>query len=770
VLVLYVGSDFASLDPCTGEDLSFRVCETGREAQQALHREAFEIVVLSADLTDVSFQELIALIKEVDDKTCIILQVEPDDMVNVEKALLLGADHYLIKGRGNAELLLHLHKTKRRMTRPVYYGTHHTRNQRTKEELRESQESYRQLVELSPNAILACLDGRIILANRRAARLFGATGPESLAGKAIWDFIHPHDQLTLKVRVHQVLTNKITMPFVEGRVINRRKEVLDTEIAAAPFTHHGQAAVQFVIHDMTEHRQMQEALQDSNQKLNAVINASPLAIKCLDKGGNVTQWNKAAELLTGWGAEEVMGSFTPLILDYNLHHFWDMRKRLNRNEPVSGLETRIKRKDGRSIEVEIFVAPLYDKKGHMNGTLTILQDITERKRLEDQLQMASKMETIGILAGGIAHDYNNILTVMAGNISLAQIYLGSNVDKVSEKIKEIERAVLQAKELTRQLATFSKGGAPAKEILPLKRFLRNTVSLSLRGSSVKENFSLAGNLHLVQMDEGQIRQALNNIIINAVQAMPQGGRIWVEAENYNFEENPDRHVSLDKGDYVKITIRDQGPGIPESDIKKIFDPLYSTKPQGSGLGLTTAFSIVQRHGGTITVESRAGVGTAFNIYLPASAKKRARKETRAKDLVKGRGKILIMDDEEPIRKVVAEMLAYLGYETRAAMDGAEALQMYKKAMEEGSSFDAVIMDLTVPGGMGGQEAMEKLRLLDPEVKAIVSSGYSDGPVMSNYREHGFQGITLKPYKAEELSRALEKVLKRKRVSSADLNC
>jgi two-component system, cell cycle sensor histidine kinase and response regulator CckA len=453
--------------------------------------------------------------------------------------------------------------------------------------------------------------------------------------------------------------------------------------------------------------------------------------------------------------------FTPLKPDHNLQDFWDVCKRFNKNKTVLGLETQIKRKDGSSIEVEIFVAPLYDPKGQINGTLTIMQDITMRKRLDDQLQMASKMETIGILAGGIAHDYNNILTVMAGNISLAQIYLGSSVEKVPEKIKEIEKAVFQAKELTRQLATFSKGGAPAKETLPLKRLLRNSVSLSLRGSNVKGEFSLAKNLHLVQMDMGQIRQALNSIIINAVQAMPQGGKIRVEAENYYCKGSLGHGVYLEEGDYVKITILDEGPGIPERDAKKIFDPFFSTKAQGSGLGLTTAMSIVQRHGGTIAVESQLGEGTAFYLFLPASKKKRARKEAKAKDLITGRGKILIMDDEEPIRKVVAEMLAYLGYETRAAADGTEAVQMYKQAMQKGRPFDAAIMDLTVPGGMGGQEAIGKLRLLDPEVKAIVSSGYSEDPVMANHEAHGFQGITLKPYKAEELSRALEKVLKGK---------
>ena len=757
-----MGSDFASLPQCTSEALRFKVCKTGKEAQQALHTEDFEIVVLSADLSDVSFQELIALIKKVNDNVCIILQVEPDDRVNVEKALELGADHYLIKGRGNADLLLHLQRAKRHISRPVYYGNRHrdsTGIERTQEELRESQESYRQLVELSPNAILACLDGRIFLANDTAARLFGVSGPEALAGKTLWDFIHPDDLLTLKVRAHQVLKQKTTMPFVDGRVISHQKEVLDVEIAAAPFTQHGQAAVQFVIHDMTEHRQMQEALQESNQKLNAVINASPLAIKCLDKNGKVTQWNKAAELLTGWAAEEVMGLFTPLILDHNLHKFWDVRKRFNDKKTVLGLETQIKRKDGRLIEVEIFVAPLYGQKGQISGTLTIMQDITMRKRLDDQLQMASKMETIGILAGGIAHDYNNILTVMAGNISLAQIYLGSSVEKVPEKIKEIEKAVIQAKELTRQLATFSKGGAPSKEVLPLKRLLRNTVSLSLRGSNVKGVFSLAKNLHLVQMDVGQIRQALNNIVINAVQAMPQGGKIRVEAENYYFKGRPGQGVYLEEGDYVKITIRDEGPGIPEQDAKKIFDPFFTTRPQGSGLGLTTALSIVQRHGGTIAVKSHMGEGTSFYVFLPASKKKRTRIKAKAKDLITGRGKILIMDDEESIRKVVAEMLGYLGYETRTAADGAEALQMYKKAMQKGSPFNAAIMDLTVPGGMGGQEAIRKLRVLDPDVRAIVSSGYSEDPVLSNYEAHGFQGITLKPYKAEELSRALEKVIK-----------
>lgn len=460
-----------------------------------------------------------------------------------------------------------------------------------------------------------------------------------------------------------------------------------------------------------------------------------------------------------------MNTFIPVLLEENLETFWQVRRRLNQGEKLLGLEKEIKRKDGSRVAVELFVAPLYDKKGQMSGTLAIMQDITLRKQLEDQMLMAGKMETIGTLAGGIAHDYNNILTVMAGNISLAQIYLGTRVDKVAEKIKEIERAVLQAKELTQQLATFSRGGAPVKEILPLKRFLRSAVLLPLRGSNVKASFSLAKNLHLVEIDTGQIRQALNNIVNNALQAMPQGGRIWVEAEKYNCQESPQICVCPQDGDCVKITIRDEGAGILAEDIKKIFDPLFSTKAQGSGLGLTTALSIVHKHGGTITVDSEVGRGTTFQVFLPASRKKRVKKEVEAKGLVPGHGKILIMDDEEPIRKVVAEMLQVLGYETWTAVDGAQALQMYKLAMLDGFPFDAVIMDLTVPGGMGGQEAMEKLRHLDPRVRAIVSSGYSEDPVMSNYEEYGFRGITFKPYKAEELSRALEKVLIAKRSPS-----
>jgi len=388
--------------------------------------------------------------------------------------------------------------------------------------------------------------------------------------------------------------------------------------------------------------------------------------------------------------------------------------------------------------------------------VSVVRDITERKRLEEELLRAQKLESVGLLAGGIAHDFNNILTVIMGNISFAKDQVKSE-DDIFELLTEAEAASARAQTLTKQLLTFARGGAPLKETASIKAILKESPSFVLRGSKSSCEFSIIEDLWPSEVDVGQISQVINNIVINANQAMPKGGTIQVAAENLIIDDR--QGLSVKPGRYIKISITDQGVGIAEKHLSKVFDPYFTTKHGGSGLGLATTYSIIKKHDGHITVESQLGVGTTFHIYLPASDK--AIPEKEKVKVIKGQGRILVMDDEASLRKVVGKMLAMLGYEAEFAQDGAEAIRMVKEAKESEKPYDAVILDLTVPGGMGGKEAINQLLEIDPELKAIVSSGYSNDPVLANFQEYGFKGMMPKPFESLSLSKVLHEVLKGK---------
>jgi CheY-like chemotaxis protein len=351
-------------------------------------------------------------------------------------------------------------------------------------------------------------------------------------------------------------------------------------------------------------------------------------------------------------------------------------------------------------------------------------------------------------------------------VTLAKTYANPE-DEVYEKLTDAERITLQAKGLSQQLLTFSRGGDPIRKTIFISELIKDSANLAMSGSNVKCEFNIPDNLWPVEADKGQLDQIISNIIINADQAMPEGGNIKVWAENYNLEAKGS--LPLQEGKYVKITIKDQGIGIPPEFLQKIFDPYFTTKEMGSGLGLATVFSIIKKHDGHITVESEMETGTTFYIYLPASQKEIPEEtvegETDKKSIEKmtsldGR-RILFMEDETIISLAVARQLRNLNYEVETARDGFEAIELYKSASESGKPFNAVIMDLTIPGGMGGEETIIELLKIDPDVKAIIASGYSNNPVMTNFKENGFKGVVEKPYEIYELNETLQKVIMEK---------
>ena len=382
--------------------------------------------------------------------------------------------------------------------------------------------------------------------------------------------------------------------------------------------------------------------------------------------------------------------------------------------------------------------------------------VRRQQRIETELARVQRLESIGILAGGIAHDFNNFLTGILGNISLARMR-GDSEDEIIERLMEAEKASLRARDLTQQLLTFAKGGELAKNIASIVDLLKDAASFALSGSNVKCQFFITDKLWPVEIDEGQINQVTSNIVINAGQATPNGGAIKLYAENMIV--GSEHALPLPDGKYVKISIEDKGVGIPQEHLQQIFEPYFTTKQTGSGLGLATAYSIIKKHDGHITVESQTGVGTTFHAYLPAFPDETfTAEEDEVRITETGEGRILVMDDEDMVRKVLRDTLAVFGYEVTTAADGTTAIELYKEAAKSGNPFVAVIMDLTIPGGMGGMEAIQKLTEFDPDVKAVVSSGYSNDPIMTNFRECGFCGVIAKPYKMSKLNTVLHNVI------------
>lgn len=391
----------------------------------------------------------------------------------------------------------------------------------------------------------------------------------------------------------------------------------------------------------------------------------------------------------------------------------------------------------------------------VTANLSLQHEISERKRLEHELLNVRKLESVGLLAGGIAHDFNNILTVIMGNISLAKMDVPPHAATFA-RLTEAENASQRATALTRRLLTFSTGGAPIRRPTAIAALLKESASIALQGSKVRAEFSLPDDLWPVDADAGQINQVITNVVINADQAMPEGGSLHVRAENMTVVA--EHALPLRAGRYVKVSITDQGVGIPEEHLPKIFDPYFTTKTQGSGLGLAAAYAIVQKHNGYMTPDSAVGEGTTFSIYLPVAQSRVIALQSVVGPQRGSTGKILVMDDEASIRQLVEHMLTQMGYKVESTPDGVKTVRLYTQAKEAGQSFAAVILDLTIPGGMGGKETLQQLLKIDPHITAIVSSGYSTNPVMANFEQYGFRGVLTKPYRIEELSAVLHRVL------------
>jgi PAS domain S-box-containing protein len=629
------------------------------------------------------------------------------------------------------------------------------RRNRAEETLRESEARFRDLAESLPQTVFEIdLSGRILYVNQAGLRAFGS-GPGSLdAGLTISDILAEED----RQRAQDNMTKRL-----RGEVQGQTEyTAIRKDGTRFPITIHSVAIVRKgvpvglrgILVDMTERQQADRAIRESEEKYRFVVEHAKDGV-IIAQDGMIRYANRTMSAIAGYSVEELTSRpFTDFLHpdDRDLVLERHLKRIQGEIDPTFTYTFRLVRSDGGTVWIET--------RGAMstwNGkpaTINFLADITDRRRAEQERLQAEKLTSIGILAGGIAHDFNNILTGILANISIVRPQMKD--ERLALRLSEAEAASLRARSLTQQLLTFSRGGAPVRTVLDPGPLVRESATFALRGRAGACDVRIAAGLWGIEADEGQISQVVNNLVINANQAMAGAGTVVVEA--VNREIGADTSLPVGEGPYITITVSDQGEGIPPENIPRIFDPYFTTKQEGSGLGLAICYSIVKNHGGTITVASEPGKGSTFTVYLPARGQAAAERDADAAEPLKGKGRILVMDDQEMIRNIAEAIIEGLGFDVVCVADGRSAIKAFQQAASEGKPFEVLILDLTVPGGMGGQEALRELLLFDPGVKAIVSSGYHNDPIMANFREHGFRDVITKPYNQVELSRVIARVL------------
>jgi PAS domain S-box-containing protein len=502
-----------------------------------------------------------------------------------------------------------------------------------------------------------------------------------------------------------------------------------------------------------------DALRESEEKYRAIVETSTDWIWAIDLTGQHTFSNNRVRDILGIEPEELLTSST-----YELLHPEDAPRAkevldasVSAGSGWQGLVLRWRHRDGSCRWVESSAVAVTDVRGNLVGFRGADRDITARLKLEGELVRTQKLEAIGTLAGGIAHDFNNLLQGLFGYISLAKLNL-TRSDKAQEMLEQAERALGLSVNLTTQLLTFAKGGKPVKRRIALPALLEDPVKFALSGSRSDYRIVVDKDLWSVDADDGQLAQVIQNLVLNASEAMPQGGTVEIAARNEVIAAGGNPLVPAG-GDFVRIDVRDAGAGITGQHLARIFDPYFTTKQKGSGLGLATSYSIVRSHNGFIDVTSRLGEGSVFSVFLPASQGAEAPEPVAVAVVGKGTGKVLLMDDDGLVREVAAKMIASLGHVVNTAANGEEAIVLFRSAREAGSPFDIVVLDLTVKNGMGGEETMRRLRELAPDIKAVVSSGYSDAAVLADHKSHGFSASLNKPYRLDGLRDCLLSLLR-----------
>ena len=590
--------------------------------------------------------------------------------------------------------------------------------------------------------------------------------PEQYLGKSLND-------LGLSQKVADLFDKKMEAVFEKGEFesleishpTSQGMRMFEVRFCPESDEHTDIITVLLIWRDVTSARAAESAFRESNEKFSQLAETIDSVFWIWDiKQQRVVYVSPAYERL--WGGDEKKLLNNPF--DWLRVVYPEDRTRVE--------NLFLKRLDAKRLDIEYRIItendelrwihnrtfPVTEPSGVISRVIGLAQDITERKKWEEERVRAAKLESLGLLAGGLAHDFNNLLTAIIGQLSLVKHGLEHSHPFFS-RITEAEQASLRAQDIARQLLTFSKGGVPVKKEVALKSILEENVRLVLAGSKVKPVFEISSDLWLVDIDVGQISQVIHNLVINARQAMEGGGECIIQAHNLSEDEAelvridyPQEASSTNK--WVRIRIIDRGIGIPKENLTKIFDPYFTTKSNGSGLGLATSYSIIKNHGGVLFAASEVHVGSTFTFVLPAISHSEILRQPMESEIKTGRGKILVMDDEIQIRKVLGEMVETCGYHCQTAKDGQEALKVFNQAQQAGDPFSAVILDLTIPGGLGGKDVIMQLLDMDPQVRAIVVSGYSNDPVLANYQDYGFKGRVAKPFNLVDLSNVLNSVI------------
>jgi PAS domain S-box-containing protein len=628
--------------------------------------------------------------------------------------------------------------------------------EKTEEQFFEQLQLFRALMENIPSPVYYKDAQGVYLGYNKAFHEYFSLNHDNYVGKTVFDLPISREEAMLHHKVDVELMQLSGNRTYEASASCPDRSIRHTITKKAAF-HKADGTIGGivgVITDITELKKAEEALKESKARFENLSEASFETVIFIENG-IIIDVNQRFYDMFGYSDNEIIGRD---VLETIAPAVRTLSKEMIAAKSGETYETIGLKKDGTVFPIEIRPREL-----HLRGRnirISVIRDLTEQKDMEEEVLKSKNLQSVGTLAGGIAHDFNNLLMAIVGNISLAKMN-ASQDGKITEFLSEAERIAFMGKNLTQQLLTFSRSGEPVRKIVMIGTMLREVSDKLLGSSPIRPRYNIPMDLIPDEVDEDQMKQVIQNMVVNAKEAMPSGGTIVLSCENVNI--TPQNKLPLIKEDHVKISIHDEGVGIPEENLSKIFDPYFTTKGMGSqkgvGLGLAICYSIIRNHNGYILVDSAPGKGTTFQIYLPASKKDIIEICIEEKVARHGKGRVLIMDDEEMILKIAKELLLFMGYEVTTAQSGEETIGFYKQAVELKKPFDAVVLDLAIPGGMGGKEVMHELITIDPHVKAIISSGYLNDPVVKDFKNYGFSGMLTKPYEANELDDKLQSIIR-----------
>jgi PAS domain S-box-containing protein len=722
----------------------YSIADSVKSAKEAISSENFETIIADYYLGD---GDAIDILSMGVDAPIIITTGAGSEEIAV-KAIKAGAYDYLIKDSERNYL-------------KVLPATvdNAIRNKQTRDLLKHAEESYKDLYERVPIGLYRTEPGgRILMANPKFIGMLGYDTFNEISRVIAAELFvggteEREELLELLEEKGELHSHEFKLRKRDGTEITVRGSVkVMRGIMGETLYYEG------ALEDISERIKVDEILKMMHRAMEASLDGILITDPRVEDNP-IIYCNPAFLRITGYDKDEVMFRNCGFLQgnDKDQDGVYQIRKAVKTGTGCH-VVLRNYTKDGAMFWNELSLAPVLNMEGEVINFVGIIKDVSERVKMDEEIIKRQKLDSLSVLAGGIAHDLNNLLTTILGNVSMARKLVKTD-DKSYNLLFNSEKACERVSALTRQLLTFAKGGEPVKDLVSISNIIYGALLLAPMGTDVNYQLDLPQNLWNAELDEGQITQVLSNVLINAIQAMPVGGTIHISAENVEHTAQAVLPGRLRGGEYVRVVIRDEGVGIPNHLANKIFDPYFTTKKEGHGLGLAAAHSIIRNHGGDIGVESKVGEGTTFTIYLPAKPSViQPTVQLTNVSLAGKRGHILILEDEAAISLILKEMLEQLGCTVETAYDGQEAIDLYRDAMDSSKPFDVVMMDLRIEGGMGGKEALARIKELDTKVKAIASSGYFEESFASNYTEYGFKAILAKPYTIEELIQILNRLL------------